>query len=225
MAQSGVSLALAVSAIALPDSLNPSLIGVATYLAASPHPRRRTAAFTAAAFAVTLAGGVLLALGLGDLILSLVPKPSRTLKYTLEIAVGALLVIAGAVLWWRRRSLASEPSHGHGDGGGAGSAALLGAGVAGIELLTALPYFAAIAIIVGSSVSDGAKLSLLVLYNVVYLLPLFVIVATCFVMRKRAGLVLAPVGDWINTHWPMVVAPLAALVGVALMTYGIVKLA
>ena len=160
MAQSGVSVALAVSAIALPDSLNPSLIGVATYLAASPHPRRRTAAFTAAAFAVTLAGGALLALGLGDLILSLVPKPSRTLKYALEIAVGVLLVIAGAVLWWRRRQLASEPSHGHGhgDGGGAGSAALLGAGVAGIELLTALPYFAAIAIIVGSSVSDGAKL-------------------------------------------------------------------
>ena len=73
--------------------------------------------------------------------------------------------------------------------------------------------------------SDGAKLSLLILYNVVYLLPLFVIVATCFVMRKRAGPVLAPVGDWINTHWPMVVAPLAALVGVALMTYGILKLA
>ena len=44
------------------------------------------------AFTVTLAGGVLLALGLGDLILSLVPKPSPTLKYALEIAVGVLLV-------------------------------------------------------------------------------------------------------------------------------------
>jgi hypothetical protein len=97
--------------------------------------------------------------------------------------------------------------------------------VAGIELLTAFPYFAAIALVVGSSVSDGAKLSLLVLYNLVYLLPLFVIVAACIVMGKRAGEVLAPVGDWINAHWPMIVAPLAAVVGVALMTYGTVKLA
>jgi cytochrome c biogenesis protein CcdA len=225
MAQSGASLALAVSAIALPDSLNPSLIGVAIYLAARPRPRRRTAVFTAAAFAVTLTGGVLLAVGLGDLILSLVPKPSQTLKYTLEIVVGVVLVIVGAVIWWRRRALASEPSREHGDGAGGGNAALLGAGVAGIELLTAFPYFAAIALVVGSSVSDGAKLSLLVLYNLVYLLPLFVIVAACIVMGKRAGEVLAPVGDRINAHWPMIVAPLAAVVGVALMTYGTVKLA
>src|SRR5437763_1908777 len=110
MAQSGASLALAVSAIALPDSLNPSLIGVATYLAARPNPRRRTAAFTAAAFAVTLAGGALLALGLGDLILSVVPKPDPTLKYALEIAAGVLLVLAGAGIWWRRLALVSEQS-------------------------------------------------------------------------------------------------------------------
>ncbi len=104
-------------------------------------------------------------------------------------------------------------------------AALLGAGVAGIELLTAVPYFAAIAIIAGASVSNVTKLLLLVLYNIIYMLPLFAIVAMCFVMGNRAGHVLAPIGDWINTHWPMVVAPLAAVVGLALMTYGIVKLA
>jgi cytochrome c biogenesis protein CcdA len=222
MAQSGASVAFAVSAIALPDSLNPSLIGVAIYLAARPHPRRRTAAFTAAAFAVTLAGGVLLALGLGDLIVSLVPKPSHMLKYTIETAVGVLLVVGGAVVWWRRGALAGEPSRGHEARGG--SAVLLGVGVAGIELLTAVPYFAAIAIIVGSSVSTGAKLSLLVLYNVIYLLPLIAIVALCFLMGERAGLVLAPVGDWIATHWPTVVAPLAVVVGVALMAYGVVRL-
>jgi Sap, sulfolipid-1-addressing protein len=225
MAQSEASLALTVSAIALPDSLNPSLIGVAIYLAARPNPRRQTAAFTAAAFAVTLAGGVLLALGLGDLILSIVPKPGQTLKYALEIAVGAALVIAGAGTWWRRRALAGGPSHRDVADTGTGGAAVLGAGVAGIELLTAFPYFAAIAIVVDASVSDGAKLLLLLLYDVVYMLPLFVIVAMCFAIGQRAGQVLSPVGDWINTHWPVVVAPLAAIVGVALIAYGIVQLA
>ncbi len=225
MAQSEASLALAVSAIALPDSLNPSLIGVAIYLAARPNPRRQTAAFVAAAFAVTLGGGVLLALGLGDLILSLVPKPSQTLKYTLEIVVGVALVLAGAGTWWRRRALAGGTSHHDKAGTGTAAAAALGAGVAGVELLTAFPYFAAIAIVVDASVSDGAKLLLLLLYNIVYLLPLFVITGMCFLIGQRAGQVLAPVGDWINAHWPMVVAPLAALVGVALIAYGIVQLA
>jgi len=166
-----------------------------------------------------------LAVGLGDLILSIVPKPGPTLKYTLEIVVGALLVIAGAVIWWRRQALGGDPSRKHGEDGGGGNATLLGAGVAGIELLTAFPYFAAIAIIVGASVSDGAKLLLLVLYNVVYVLPLLAIVATCVVMGARAGDVLEPVGDWIDTHWPIVVAPLAIVVGVAVMAYGILQLA
>ena len=167
----------------------------------------------------------MLAVGLGDLILSIVPKPGPTLKYTLEIVVGALLVIAGAVIWWRRQALGGDPSRKHGEDGGGGNATLLGAGVAGIELLTAFPYFAAIAIIVGASVSDGAKLLLLVLYNVVYVLPLLAIVATCVVMGARAGDVLEPVGDWIDTHWPIVVAPLAIVVGVAVMAYGILQLA
>ena len=223
MARSDAGLALVVTMIALPDSLNPSLIGVAIYLAAQPRPGQRTAVFTAAAFAVTLAGGLLVALGVGDLILSLVPKPGPTLKYSLEVALGILLIVIGAGLWWRRRALVSEPSRK--PKGGTGNAALLGAGVAGIEVLTAFPYFAAIAIIVGASVSGGAKVALLVLYNVVYALPLIVIVIMCFVMGERAGPVLVPIGDWINSHWPMIVAPLAAAVGLVLMIYGIVHLA
>lgn len=172
-----------------------------------------------------MAGGVLIAVGLGDLILSVLPKPSRKLKYALEIGVGAVLVIAGAVIWWRRRALGSDAPRGDRARTGDGNAVLLGVGVAGIELLTAFPYFAAIAIVVGASVSDGTKLFLLVLYNVVYLLPLFAIVAICVLMGKRAGDVLVPVGDWISRYWPMVVAPLAATVGVALMAYGIVMFA
>jgi hypothetical protein len=54
---------------------------------------------------------------------------------------------------------------------------------------------------------------------------LLAIVATCFVMGRRAGEVLVPIGDWINTHWPIVVAPLAIVVGASVMAYGIAQLA
>jgi len=47
------ALALAIIAIALPDSLNPSLIVAAVYLALGAQPVRRTIMFTAATFTVT----------------------------------------------------------------------------------------------------------------------------------------------------------------------------
>ena len=85
----------------------------------------------------------------------------------------------------------------------------MGGGIAGVEFLTAFPYFAAIALVVGSSESPAAKASLIVLYDVVYILPLVAIVVACGLLGDRAGQSLAPVADWISTRWPIVVAPLA----------------
>jgi cytochrome c biogenesis protein CcdA len=218
-----LKLAVAVVAIALPDCINPSLIGAELLVATGPRPRQRTVAFTLAAFAVTLAVGLALSLGLGDLILSVLPKPGRSLKYALIAAAGLVLVVGGTVVWIRRKALASsEPtdarrrSH--------GSAGLLGAGIAGVELLTAFPYFAAIALIVGSGVSNASKLSLLILYCVIYTLPLIVIAALFVVMGQRAESILRPVGDWLLAHWPVIVGPLTAAIGIAVLAFGIVQL-
>jgi hypothetical protein len=64
-------------------------------------------AFTLAAWAVTFASGLALALGLGDVILSLVPNPGTTVKYALIVAAGIVLTVGGAVVWIRRRALVS----------------------------------------------------------------------------------------------------------------------
>lgn len=219
-----LKLALTVVAIALPDCINPSLIGGELFVAAGPHPRRRAATFTAAAWTVTFVFGVAFALGLGDLILSLVPKPGPTVKYALITAAGAVLVAGALVIWIRRRALASShPSADHEKS--SGSPAAIGAGIAGFELLTAFPYFAAIALIVGSGVSNAAKLSLLALYCVVYALPLLVIAAVLFIMGDRGEQRLRPVGDWLLRNWPRVVGPLTGVIGVAVLAFGIVQLA
>ena len=218
------ALALAVVLIAAPDSLNPSLIVAAVFLTLGDHPIRGPLMFTITAFAVTLAGGLAIALGLGDLILSLLPKLSRTVKYDVITAVGVLVMCGGAVLWWRRDALASEPSGSHRDPAEGGSAVLMGAGIAGVELLTAFPYFAAIAMVVGASVSGAGKVFLLILYNVVYVLPLIGIVVVRATMGDKGAELLVPVSDWIETHWPVVAAPVAGVVGAALTVYGIVQL-
>jgi cytochrome c biogenesis protein CcdA len=221
-----LSLAVAVMAIALPDSLNPSLIGAELFLAAQPHAGRRTVAFTLAAFTVTLVVGIALTAGLADIIVSALPKPGRTLKYSAVVIGGAVLVIGGTVVWLRRRTLAHrdrprvehvQESH--------QSGAVMGAGIAGLEVLTAFPYFAAITLIGGSEVSAPAKLFLLVLYCVVYTLPLIAIAIVCVAMGPRADEVLQPVNDWVRARWPFIVGPLAVVIGLGVTAYGVAQLA
>lgn len=219
-----LGLALAVVAIALPDSLNPSLIVAAAYLALGAHPVRRTVVFTITAFAVTLAGGVAIALGLGDLILSLLPKLSDTAKWDVITVVGVLVMCGAVVIWWRRDALAGEPANRRRQPDEGSSAVLLGVGIAGVELLTAFPYFAVIAMLLGSSVSGASKISLLVLYNLIYVMPLIAVVVIRAVMGEKGAELLLPMSNWIQTHWPMVVAPVAGVAGAAVTVFGILEL-
>jgi len=219
-----LSLAVAVVAIALPDSINPSLIAAELLLAADQHPGRRTMTFALSVWTVTFFIGLALALGLGDLILSVLPKPGATVKYALLTAAGVVLVVGSTVVWTRRKALGSPGSTSDAGHKSHASPVLLGGGIAGLELLTAFPYFAAIAIIVGSSASDPGKVWLLVLYCIVYTLPLIGIAVLCLVMGDRAERAVRPVVDWMLTRWPVIVGPLAAIIGVGLTAYGIVKL-
>jgi cytochrome c biogenesis protein CcdA len=217
-----LKLALAVVAIALPDCINPSLIGGELFVSIGDHPRRRSVAFTLGVFVVTFGFGLAFTLGLGDLILSFVPKPGATLKYALITAAGAVLVLGGTVIWIRSDALtSSKPGS---DQSSRGSPVLIGAGLAGFELLTAFPYFAAIALIVGSSASNAGKLFLLLLYCVVYTLPLIGIAVVFAVMGKSGEAKLRPVGDWLLGHWPVIVGPLTLAIGVAVTAFGIIQL-
>lgn len=211
-------LVLAIILIALPDAVNPSLILTELLLVAGPHPRRSTAVFTVAAIATTFAGGLALALGLGDVILSLLPKPSAVIRDAVTAAAGGLLLVTAGLLLWIRRERAVARVHS--DRPPDRAAAALGAGIAGVELLSALPYFAAIALIVGSDVSDVHKVILLLLYNVVYALPLIAIAALTALAESNAQRLLAPITAWLMRRWPALVASLSVIVGIALAAYG-----
>src|SRR5690349_15365795 len=102
-----LKLALSIFAIALADCLNPSLIGGELFVATRPRPRRGVAAFTVGAWATTFLFGLALALGLGDLILSLVPKPGATVRYGLITAAGVVMVLGAVIIVIRRRALAA----------------------------------------------------------------------------------------------------------------------
>lgn len=218
-----LKLSLAVVAIALADCINPTLIGGELLVATRPHPRRQTVAFTIGAGVVTFVFGLALALGLGDLILSVVPKPGPTVKYSLITAAGVALLAGGGVVMLQRRHLASsEPASKRRSPHGA--AGLIGAGLGGVELVTAFPYFAAIAMIIGSGVSGPEKLTLLILYCVIYTLPLIGIAVAFAIMGDAAEKRVRPFGDWMLAHWPLIVGPITAVIGLAVLVFGIVEL-
>ena len=216
-------VALIVLFIGIADSLNPTTVGPALYLATTRHARRQVAEFAVGIFAVNLIGGALIALGPGQLLLALVPHPSPLAKHLVEVAVGAAIGIAAAILWSRRRELAARALPA--TGGRTGAGAVLGAGIALVELPTAFPYFAAIAAIVASGAPLGEQIVLLILFNLAFIAPVLVVLVVVVALGARAERVLRPASEWLRREWPVVVSALGAAIGTAIILVGAVGLA
>src|SRR5579884_1865472 len=197
-----------VVSIGLADSLNPSTIAPALYLASGEQARRKVTEFTIAVFVVYLAGGAIIALGPGQLLLSLVPHPRRHVRYVIELAVGIAL-LGGAALLWRHRQTLSRRSLPKADPEGK-SSVLLGATITAVELPTAFPYFAAIAAIVGSGLDPARQI----------VLPVVGIMATLTFARGRAEDLLSRGRRLLEHHWPTLLAGLLLLAGVFVVLLG-----
>jgi cytochrome c biogenesis protein CcdA len=207
-----------VVSIGLADSLNPSTIAPALYLATGERARGRVAEFTVGVFAVSLLGGLAIALGPGQLLLSLVPRPSHRVTNLIEIAVGVAMIGAAALLWRHRTSLARRDPptldpHGK-------SAIWLGATIIAVELPTAFPYFAAIAAVVGADVNPLRAFVLILLFNICFIVPLLAILATLTFAGDQADRLLATGRDFLQRRWPIVLAGLAFLAGVFVVFLG-----
>ena len=215
-------LGLAIS-IGLADSLNPTSIGPALYLASGSRPRRSVLRFTGGYAAVMVLGGLVLTLGPGQAILALVPRPGATTRYILETIAGAAMLVAAAVLWWRRDSLGKRENAAQ-THPRRGSPAVMGVTISAIELPTAFPYFAVIAAVVGSGLNVGEQIILVAVYNVCFILPLLGIVAVLTIAGDQAVEILSRVRDYLHRHWPVIVAAVALVAGLFVLALGITGL-
>jgi cytochrome c biogenesis protein CcdA len=211
--------------IGLADSINPTTIAPALYLATGERARTRVAEFTLAVFVVYLAGGTLIALGLGGLIRHALPDIDvrHTIRYTGELVAGVLLLAGAALVWHRRHRMvarglpAPTPRR--------RSSILLGAGITAVELPTAFPYFAAIAAVVGSSLGPAREFTLLLVFNVCFILPLLGILATLVFAGHHADRVMTRSRVWLEQRWPHIVCVLIVIVGVLALFFGATGLA
>jgi cytochrome c biogenesis protein CcdA len=212
-----------VLSIGFADSLNPSTIGPALYLASGRSPRRSLLEFTAGTFGVFLLGGLILTLGPGRAILAVVPHPGATTRYVLETVAGAAMLVASAVLWVRRCRLGRRRGVSEREPRQRGPL-LMGAGIAIVELPTAVPYFAAIAAIVGSGLDAPRQVALVAIYNVAFVAPLLGIALALTVMGDRAVELLTRLRQWMARRWPVIAALVALVVGLFVVTLGVTGL-
>ena len=214
-----------VIAIGLADSINPSTIAPALYLALRERPRTQVAEFTIAVFVVYLAGGALITLGPGQILRSVIPDFDlhHTVRYIAELVAGVLLIAAAAWIWRRRERLVerglprSSPQR--------RSSALLGASISAVELPTAFPYFAAIAAIAGSGLDAARQTMLLFVFNVCFVLPLILILVILTFGGDRSQRILRAGREFLERRWPHLLAGLIAFVGIVALVFGATGLA
>jgi cytochrome c biogenesis protein CcdA len=214
-------IGLAIS-IGLADSMNPSTIAPGLYLAMGRGGRAGLIQFTLTVFAVNLVGGAAIALGPGQALLALVPKPGDTARYILETVAGVVMLIGAVVLWRRRKELAKRELPSPKEEGR--SAILLGLTISAVELPTAFPYFAVIAAVVGSGLGPVRQLFLLALYNIAFVLPLILMILTLTFAPHRAERIIRRARDLLQRHWPVVLAGLALLAGAFVTLIGVTGL-
>ena len=211
-------LAAVAFSVGLADSINPSTVGPALYLATGNSRVARVTAFTAGVFTVNLVAGVLLAVGPGRLLVGLLPHPRPLVTHVIELVAGLALIAAAVALWFARRRLAARELAMR--GGGGRSALIVGASIAAIELPTAAPYLGIIALSAASSASVAQIVGVLALFNAGFVLPLLAIIAILLVARERADPLLDRCGLWLRRRWPLVLAGLFLLVGAGLAVAG-----
>jgi cytochrome c biogenesis protein CcdA len=221
-----LTVAVLVASIGLADSINPSTVGPALLLATGRRAVLELASFILGVFAVSVAAGLAVVLGPGQVLLDSLPHPSPWEKHVAELVGGAALLVLALVLWLRRQDLARRlVSSGSGEGEARRSALALGAGLMAVELPTALPYFAALAAILTSRASLAGRGALVVLFNLAFVAPLLAILALRALAGERASEQLERAGSWLRGRAVAVVAILLALVGAGALVVGLLGLA
>jgi cytochrome c biogenesis protein CcdA len=173
------TLALYVASIAIADSINPSTVVPALWMASRPSPH--LVSFTVGVFVAYLAGGLVLVFGPGPALIAALHHVRGTAEHIVEVA-GGLIVLAVSVGLWRSRH-SQQITRLPRPGCTRSSAFALGLAIMVVELPTAFIYFGAISAVLASHRGAAGEVSMLLVYNAVFVAPLVLIV----VLRRFAG--------------------------------------
>ncbi len=213
-----LGLTLLVASIALADSVNPSTIIPALWLAGAP-AAARLASYTLGVFAVYLAGGMVLVFGPGRVLIALLHHVQGPVEHALLAALG-VFALAVAIFMWRSRATTSaqpRPRRVY----TRASAFALGAGIMAVELPTAFMYFGAISAILAARLVAPLEISLLIAYNAIFVAPLVAILAGRRLAGDRAEGWITAAEARIRRLGQLTLTAVAGAAGAALLAIGL----
>lgn len=211
-------VALLVTSIALADSVNPSTIVPALWLASAPNARG-VASYALGVFVVYLAGGLVLVFGPGPSLIASLHHAGGPAEHALQ-AAGGILVLGFAFALWRSRDRVSGEARTRRSYTRA-SAFALGAGIMAVELPTAFMYFGAISAVLAARLAAPAEISLLLVYNALFAAPLLALLLARRLAGKRADAWIASAEAIVRRVGALALATVATAAGMALLAFGL----
>jgi cytochrome c biogenesis protein CcdA len=212
--------------IALLDSLSfiPLCAVFLVVLLAGPRPAWRSFALLSGVCVTYFAAGALALLGLhrvfDDINAYLVRlwKSPHTLELILQIAIGAVLVLVGWHLAVRRATRTAGPVV---ETMTAPQAWLAGASLTIAGLPGAVPYLAAVDILLRTELSLAQSMLLIALYSFVFVVPLAAIVGIRLAIGARADPLIDAVRCFLDRWGPKLIVGLMVALGSLLVIDGI----
>jgi cytochrome c biogenesis protein CcdA len=221
-----VQLLTVLTPIGLLDSTSiiPLCIVILVVLLSGPRPLVGSTALIAGVFAVYLACGLLVLLGLQTAFDQINTYAARlwASPLTEELVVQVLLGICLCFFGLRMTRVRKERSERMvASGMSASQAMLAGAGLTIVGLPGAVPYFAAIDLTLRAELSLSQRVLALVYYNLVFVAPLFVIVGLSRMLGDRGQVVLEAVKRFFDRWGRRVVLVSMMALGALLVVDGI----
>ena len=213
-----VGLALVVTSIALADSINPSTVIPALWMATAPS-ERRLASYALGVFAVYLSGGIVLLLGPGPALISFLHQLRGPVEHGVEL-IGGLVALAVAIVLWRSRNAETNQPRVRRPQTQV-AAFTLGAGIMAIELPTAFMYFGAISAILAAHRATPIEISLLITYNALFVAPLVVLIVAARLAGPRVDRWISSAGARLRYLGQLVLAGAAGAAAATLLTIGL----
>ena len=209
--------------LAVIDSINPSAIVVTLYLLSIAKSRAffQVVVYVSAIFITYLTLGVMMVLGIDALLPSLGSALRTQAGLIAQGIIGLAMLVYSLTASTSRTTpqAVARPSVGT-----YAAIAVLGVSVTAMELPTAIPYFAAVALITGSELPIRTWAPLLVIYNLVFVLPPIALLVGHILLSSRLAKPYAALRQTLERSARETMLWVVGLVGAGLLVTSVIEL-
>jgi cytochrome c biogenesis protein CcdA len=210
---------LGLLALAFVDSINPSAIVVTLHLLSRGRVPAQVAVYIAAIFLTYLMLGAMMMSGIDALLPSSRTAGSTRLGFIVQGFIGLAMLLYAI----RTPTTAGSAPRAEPNASTYAALAFLGVTVTIMELPTAVPYFGAIALLTSAGLPTGTWLSLLVLYNAIFVLPPLLLLVGHVACGKRVDARYAVLRDRLQAGARQTMLWIFGLIGGGLLAWSVVE--